>query len=89
VVLQAAATGCPIIVSENAGASDFVTKNKCGFVVPARSTNTIADKLQFLADDKNLLNEFSHNAINSTKAYTWSDYVDKLDDIILKFKNNR
>ena len=89
VVLQAAAAGCPIIVSENAGASDFVTKNKCGFVVPARNTNTIADKLQLFADDKNLLNELSHNAINSTKAYTWSDYVDKLDDIILKFKNNR
>ena len=44
VVLQAAEAGCPIIVSENAGASDFITNNKCGFIVPVKNSNAITDK---------------------------------------------
>ena len=89
VALQAAAAGCPVIVSENAGASDFVSKNKCGFIVPARNSNAISNKLQALADEKNLLEELSYKAINSTKVHTWLYYVDKLDEIILKFINNK
>ena len=88
VVLQAAAAGCPIIVSENAGASDFITNNKCGFIVPVKNSNAITDKLQLLADDKDLLNELSLNAINHAKGNTWSDYVDKLNNLILEFKKN-
>ena len=88
VTLQAVAAGCPIIVSENSGASDFVVNNKCGFVVPIRNSNAITDKLQLLTDDKDLLNELSLNAINHAKGNTWSDYVDKLNKLILEFKKN-
>ena len=89
VVLQAAAGGCPAIVSKNTGASDIVLQNKCGFVVPIRNSNAIADNLQLLVDDKDLLSEFSLSAINASKRYTWSNYVDKLEDLILEFKTNK
>ena len=89
VISQAAAAGCPAIVSENAGSADFVKKNNCGFVVPYKNAEAITDKLQLLADDKSLLKKLSFNAINSTKNYTWSDYVTKLDNIILEFKKNK
>ncbi len=89
VVLQAAAAGCPSIVSQNTGAADFVSKNSCGFVVPIRDPNAIADNLQTFSDDRNLLNEFSSNALKASNNYTWSDYVDKLNDLIFEFKKNK
>ena len=84
VVLQAAAGGCPSIVSENTGAADFVKQNNCGFVVPIRDPDAITKKMELLSDDKNLLNKISNNAINGSRGNTWSDYVDQLDLIVEK-----
>jgi len=86
VISQAAAAGCPAIVSENTGSADFVKKNNCGFVVPYKNAEAITDKLQLLVDDKSLLEKLSFNAITSTKNYSWSDYVIKLDLLIENFK---
>ena len=88
-VTQAAASGCPGIVTENTGASDFIKRNKCGFVVPIRDSNSIAEKIQTLADNKNLLEEMSHNATSNIRSQSWSDYVEKLNNIVLDYKNNK
>ena len=87
VVSQAGAAGCPSIVSNNAGASDIVKKNRSGFSVKARNADSISEKLQLLADDKNLLSEISQNALKFSKKNTWENYVTKLDEIILNYKS--
>ena len=89
VTLQAIASGCPVIVSENTGAAELVNENKCGFVVPIRNSKAIADKLTLLMDNKNLLNEFSHNAHKIATKNTWDHYVNKLDQLIVSFKENK
>jgi len=87
VVLQAAAAGCPSIVSENTGALDFIEKYECGLSVPIRDSNSIADKLQLLSDDKDLLKKFTLNAIKFSKNNTWENYVERLEKLILDYKN--
>ena len=89
VVLEALACGCPVIVSENTGAADIVNKNKCGFTIPIRNSQAISDKLTLLSDNKNLLNEFSHNGLKLTKSLTWDDYVNRLNHLILEIKKNK
>ena len=86
VTKEASSSGCPVIVSKNTGAMEFVTTNKCGYVIPIRDSQIIADKLTSLVDDKNLLNEFSNNATKFSKNYTWEDYVIELDLLIENFK---
>ena len=86
VILQASSSGCPVIVSKNTGAMELVNSNKCGYVIPIRDSQIIADKLTLLADDKNLLNEFSNNALKFSENYTWEDYVIALDNLIENFK---
>ena len=81
-ILQVAAAGCPVIITENTGAGDFVRKSNCGFVIPIRSINSIVDKLTLLADNKILLKELSLNAENYSKENNWETYVKKLDAII-------
>ena len=82
VINQAIASGCPVIITENSGAKEYVEQNKCGFVVPIRSSQKIYEKLNLLLDDKNLLKNLSENSKNSAKDNTWNNYVDRLDAFI-------
>ena len=50
VVLEAMASGRPVIVSENTGSKDLIEDGVHGFVVPIRSPDAIAEKLQWLHD---------------------------------------
>jgi len=81
-ILQVAAAGCPVIVTENTGAGDFVRRSNCGFVVPIRNINSIVDKLTLLADNRILLNKLSFNAQNYSKENNWEMYFKKLESII-------
>ena len=85
VVLQAISSGCPVIVSENTGALEIVKNNKCGFVIPIRNSNIIAEKLSELAEDEILRKKFSINAIKFSKNYTWEKYVENLDQLVENF----
>ena len=85
VILQAISSGCPVIVSENTGALEIVEDNKCGFVIPIRNSNVIAEKLTELAEDKLLQKKFSTNAIKFSQDYTWKRYVENLDQLVENF----
>jgi len=50
VVLEAMASGRPVVVSENTGSKDAVEPGVSGFVVPIRSPDAIAERLQWLHD---------------------------------------
>ncbi len=85
VTLQAMTSGCPVIVSENTGALEIVEQNECGFVIPIRDTNAIVEKLNIIAENKNLQDKFSENAIKFSNFYTWENYVEKLDTLVESF----
>jgi glycosyltransferase involved in cell wall biosynthesis len=54
VIGEAMACGCPVIASVNTGASELIRDAVDGFIVPIRSPELIADRLQLLADDPEL-----------------------------------
>lgn len=63
VVVQAMSCGCPTIVSENVGAADAITDGENGFIVPIRSPEAIAEKLQTYAANPELRREFGERAM--------------------------
>jgi glycosyltransferase involved in cell wall biosynthesis len=60
---QAMACGCPLISSTNTGGEDLFTDGVEGFVVPIRSPEAIAARLQQLADDPALRQRMSEAAL--------------------------
>ena len=86
VILQALSSGCPVIVSENTGAMEFVKENRCGFVVPIRDAKALKEKLEIISDDKEILENFQNNALNKMKNQTWENYVSNLDQVIMIIK---
>ena len=89
VTLQALSSGCPIIISKNTGPVEIVQKYNCGMIVPIRSSVSIMNSLQELIDDKNKLKTLSDNAIKFSYKNTWGDYVERLDNLVINYQNQK
>jgi starch synthase len=78
VMAEAMASGCAIISSTNTGGSDLYTHGVEGFIVPIRDPQTIADRLQQLADNPELLAEMKIAALaRVSQIGGWSEYGDR------------
>ena len=87
-ILQVASAGCPVIVTENTGSSDFVKNSKCGYVIPIRNVDEILNKLIFLQENRDVLEQLSLNGQNYSKENNWETYCGKLDQIVNEYKAN-
>jgi glycosyltransferase involved in cell wall biosynthesis len=80
---EALACGCPVIATENTGAEDLYTDGVEGFIVPIRSSQAIADKLQLLADDFSLRKRMSDAALIKVKDIGgWDNYGENWSKLI-------
>jgi len=75
VVGEAMAFGCPVIVSRNVGAKDMVDEGVDGFIVDIRSPEQVAEKLTFLRENPDVLQEMSRNALRKAKQFSWDRYA--------------
>ena len=62
VMAEALACGCPVIASENTGATDLFTDGEEGAIVPVGDINALAQNMIRLHDDRALLNEMALKA---------------------------
>lgn len=71
VVLEAMASGRPVVVSENTGSKDVLEDGANGFVVPIRSPDAIAEKLQWLHDHPVECGAMGAAARRQAEKYPW------------------
>jgi glycosyltransferase involved in cell wall biosynthesis len=74
VVTEALACGLPVIVTPNVGARDLIIDGQEGFVVPVCSAEAIADRLNALSRDRELLSSMSHHAQLTAARQSWDVY---------------
>lgn len=74
VVSEALACGLPVIVTPNVGACDLVEDRREAFVVPAANAEAIAERLEMLIRDRDLLRSMSENAFATAAARSWEAY---------------
>ena len=78
VIAEALACGCPVIATENTGAPDLFNNKNEGFIIKPRSVEKIYEKLEQLADDRNLKERMSANALLATKKIAgWNQYRER------------
>jgi len=80
VVSEAMACGLPVIVTPNTGASDYVTDGVDGFIVPIRSSDAIATRLDQLASDREKLAEMGQAAVQKARSWSWRNYREEILD---------
>lgn len=76
VIFQAMSCGLPVILSENTGAYDAITKNgEEGFVIPIRDVEAIKEKILYLYNNQDIAKEMGQKAKERVhSSFTWEDY---------------
>jgi len=82
-LIEAAASGIPVISTDDGGPRDIISNCKNGLLVDVKDPKNISNALNKILDDKNSWNEFSENGIkNVKKYYTWKAHIDSYLDVI-------
>ena len=78
VILEAMSRGIPVIATTNCGGPDVITDGKDGYIVPIRSHDTIAEKLELLANDQDLRDRMKTAALAKARQFSWERYQSTL-----------
>jgi len=81
---EALACGLPLIVTPNAGGEDLIEEGITGFLVPIRSPERIAEKISWLAENRDLLPAMRTAARAKAAEYTWQRYGEKVVSTVRK-----
>lgn len=79
---EAMICGLPILVTPHAGGEDLVEPGETGFVVPIRSPEAIAEKINWFAEHRSALPAMSEKARQKAALYTWPRYAAKILDLL-------
>jgi glycosyltransferase involved in cell wall biosynthesis len=80
---QAMACGCPVIATTNTGAEDLFTDGVEGFIVPIRDPDSLAKRMQQLAEDSSLLQRMSEAALARVRELGgWQQYGDAWEQLL-------
>jgi glycosyltransferase involved in cell wall biosynthesis len=82
VVTEALSQGIPVITTPNSCGPDVITENVDGFIVPIRSAEAIAEKLEKLYIDRAKLAEMRVAALKKAKQRNWPTYRTSFSRII-------
>lgn len=80
VVLEAMASGLPVIGVNSGGVTDIIEHGVNGFLADPGNSSEIARYLDLLIDNSRLRQEISVNAHRSSKKWSWPIIFDKLID---------
>lgn len=80
---QALACGCPVIGTLHTGAEDLFSDGVEGFIVATRDSKTIAERLQWLADNPEKRSAMSGAALRKARSIGgWDQYGDTIEEIL-------
>ena len=75
---EAMACGLPLIATRNAGADDMIDEGKTGFLVPIRSPEAIAEKIDWCATHRESISGMGIAAQERAATMTWRGYGEKI-----------
>jgi glycosyltransferase involved in cell wall biosynthesis len=80
---EALSCGLPIVVTSNAGAEDLVEQGKTGFVVPIRDPSALAERLNWIADNRDWMIDVRSDVFEKARQSGWDRYTDAILSVIL------
>ena len=88
-LLEASATGLPIVATDEGGPTDIIRNCKNGILVDPKKPENIAAAVKKIISDPEIWQEYSKKGVlNVRKYYTWKQhaatYIEKVNQLILK-----
>ncbi len=81
-VIEANATGTPVVATDADGLRDSVRDGETGFLVPDEDVDAFADRIARLLDDDALATRMSAEALEWSKRFDWERAADDMQDAI-------
>lgn len=78
VQLEALSCGMPIIVTRNAGGDDLIDSGETGFIVPIRSPEAIASKIDWFLHNRDQLPAMRLACLRKASIVNWSGYKSQI-----------
>lgn len=92
VILEAYSSGLPVVGVDEGGVMDIIQDNHTGFIARANTPTDFAQKIKTLLDNYDLRMQFSQNALNYSKNFSWKKInlglINGYDSIITNFNRN-
>lgn len=82
-VMEAAACGLPVIVSENSGVQELVLDEINGFIVPIQSKDVLIEKIKFFVEHPEKIEPMGRAAREMAMNCSWEVYYKRIEDIFL------
>lgn len=84
VLIEAMASGLPVIGSDSGGIPEIIEDGKCGFLVEEKNADDIAMKINYLIENPGVLSSMQSAAVERAGQYDYEVIGKKYADIILK-----
>lgn len=88
VMQEAMSQGLPLIITPNTGGEDLIEEGITGFLLPIRSPDKIAEKIDWCADHREALVVMSQAAMRKAAEYTWESYGHSISSAIQELLQN-
>lgn len=82
VILEAMSFGKPVITTSNTGGLDVIEEGIDGYIVPIRDTDSLAERIERLKLNPDLLAKMGEAAINKASKFTWKKFRKDLTDAV-------
>jgi len=89
-LLEAMASGMPVVTTTSSGMQDVVENDFNGLLVPPANTSELARAVSKLCGSVELRCRLGHEAQNTMRRYTWPRITEQLEEILtLAAQNGR
>jgi glycosyltransferase involved in cell wall biosynthesis len=85
VMQEAMSQQLPIIITPNTGGADLVIEGQTGFLVPVKSPEKIAEKINWFLDNKGQIPLMGKMAQEHASKYTWEQYGHQVVNSIIDY----
>lgn len=75
-IMEAFASGLPVVCSENTGAADCIIEGENGFVIPIRDSNALRERIDWFLDNRGVLPQMAEAARQHVLELTWDTYYE-------------
>lgn len=82
VVVEAMATGLPVLLSEHVGAKEAVTEGETGWIVPAEDVDALAHQMRWCIEHPKQVQAMQDVCVDTAQNYSWQAYRERVTDVI-------